>query len=105
MDANLAQHAAFEDGLREMTAWVEGVRAGEKAYDGVELRRLIDAFAGVLTAHLSDEIYSILRLEGCDGREVERLFKVTSEEAGRTADPVSRVASCCVVGCGEAGES
>jgi hypothetical protein len=93
MEGNLAQHQAFEAGLSEMRAYVEGVRRGEKVYDGAELRRCIDVFAGVLTAHLSDEIGSILKLEGCDGEEVERLFKVCSEEAGRTADPVSAM-SC-----------
>jgi hemerythrin-like domain-containing protein len=102
MGANLAQHAQLEVGLEALRAWVEAVRRGAKVYDGAELRACVDVFAGVLMAHLRDEIDSILKLEGCDGDEVKRIFDKCSEEAAKGADPVSLLCSavlCCAVLC------
>jgi hemerythrin-like domain-containing protein len=89
MDANIDQHRAFEDGLTDMAEFIGAVRDGRRKYDGAALQKCIDRFAPVLTAHLHDEIKTIMRLEKCDGEKIKAQFAKCAQEGAKNVDPVS----------------
>ena len=68
MAANVAQHAAFHEGLEAFMAYVDAVKAGGEAYSGARLRGLIDSFLPVLREHLRDEIRTLVALEKYEDR-------------------------------------
>jgi hemerythrin-like domain-containing protein len=65
MEKNVEQHHAFMSGLEELEKCVKSMKVEE--YDGEKLRGIIDQFGGKLTAHLSEEIDTLLELEKYDG--------------------------------------
>ncbi|USP78801.1 hypothetical protein yc1106_06075 [Curvularia clavata] len=87
MQANVAQHEGFEGGMADMVKWAKAVAAGEEKYDGEELKRRIDVFAPLLTTHLHEEIDTLIGLDKCDSKQVEKAMKDTADEGGKTADP------------------
>lgn len=91
MDANTAQHAAFEAKMQELGVYVQEVRDGKARYESAVLRGLVDGFAPVLTQHLHEEIETLLRLEKCDGEQVVKAMAVTADEVIKTADRVCAV--------------
>jgi len=88
MGGNMDQHHEFEPKIAGLVKWAEEVEAGERTYDAVELNRLIDEFAPILTQHLHDEIDTLIRLEKCDGEKIKQAMKEVADEGAKTADPV-----------------
>jgi hypothetical protein len=62
MDANVEQHHAFTEGMDAFSAYLQGVVANRKTYDGARIQKLIDAFGATLVRHLHDEIPTLLSL-------------------------------------------
>lgn len=81
MDAEKAQHAAFDLGVTKMKEFVEGVVAGTEKWDGKRLVGIIDDFGGVLKQHLSDEIQTLQGLRRFGGEKMAGIMKVAEEEA------------------------
>jgi len=88
MEGNVAQHHAFEEGIKETMKWCEDVRSGEKEFDAKVLIGLIDSFAPVLCQHLHDEIETLIKLEKCDGKKIEQAMAETAQAGIKTADVV-----------------
>jgi hypothetical protein len=63
MDANVQQHHAFEEGVKEYIAYLENAETGKEKYDGTKLKAIMDSFMPGLRQHLEDEI---LTLKGFD---------------------------------------
>jgi hemerythrin-like domain-containing protein len=63
MNANIVQHEAFGPGVDKFSEYIEAVLDNKSAYDDRKFVELIDDFAIILTAHLADEINTILSLE------------------------------------------
>lgn len=89
MEGNVAQHHAFEEGIKETMSWCEDVSAGKKTFDAKVLISMIDSFAPILTQHLHDEIDTLIKLDGkCDGKKVAKLMAETAQAGIKTADVV-----------------
>lgn len=63
MGASVEQHHAFHVGLEGFNAYLDAVKEGKEKYDGAKLRDMLDGFVPVLTAHLTDEIDTLMTLE------------------------------------------
>ncbi|KAL6705071.1 hypothetical protein ACN47E_007330 [Coniothyrium glycines] len=87
MDANIDQHHAFEAKLVETSKYAQAVSEGKEEFDSARLKELIDGFAPILTQHLHDEIDTLMKLEGCDGKRVKKAMKDCAEAGAKTADP------------------
>jgi hemerythrin-like domain-containing protein len=61
MEKNIQQHEAFMGGFKEFEDLVKKMQGEE--YDAGKLRTCIDGFGGLLTAHLTDEIKTLVGLE------------------------------------------
>ncbi|UKZ74860.1 hypothetical protein TrVFT333_002530 [Trichoderma virens FT-333] len=59
MDVNVQQHHAFEEGLKEYTAYLQNAETGKEKYDGAKLKNIINSFMPVLWQHLQDEILTL----------------------------------------------
>lgn len=66
MDGNLAEHEAFEPGLKEFAEYVLNVSEGIVHYDGHKVKSLLDSFMPILNSHLENEIPSLVRLSEWD---------------------------------------
>ncbi|GKT42888.1 uncharacterized protein ColSpa_03069 [Colletotrichum spaethianum] len=84
MDCNVSQHQEFHDGLVAFKTYVDACVSGEEMFDGPKLVTLIDAFGGVLTKHLGDEIPSILGLKTFGTEKMAPLEKVFAEEGEKS---------------------
>ncbi|KAK5657367.1 hypothetical protein OQA88_2937 [Cercophora sp. LCS_1] len=80
MEGNVAQHQAFEQGVVELKAYVEGVLKGGEKYDGEKVRGMVDGFGPALVRHLEDEIGTLLELRRF-GEKMEGVMKVAAREA------------------------
>ncbi|KAK0625059.1 hypothetical protein B0T17DRAFT_508076 [Bombardia bombarda] len=69
MDANVAQHEAFHEGLDKFTAYAQGVADRKERYDGGKVVEMIDGFGPALASHLADEIPSLEGLRGYGDEE------------------------------------
>lgn len=90
MEANVAQHEAFHDGMESYKTYLDRVSAGEEKYDGLKFKQIIDSFADVLHQHLTDEIDTLVKLheEHADKAEWGVWYKKTMEEILKaTKDP------------------
>lgn len=96
METNLEQHHAFEKGLEETNKWVEDVRAGKQEYDSKKLVNYIDSFAPTLTQHLHDEIDTLIKMDGCDGKKMMDALKETGQQGLDTADMVCLSIFFCI---------
>ena len=63
MDVNVAEHAAFHEGLERLGEYVGRLSKGEAELDGVKVRAMMDDFMGPLELHLDAEIDTVLALE------------------------------------------
>ncbi|KAH8807607.1 hypothetical protein F5884DRAFT_731479 [Xylogone sp. PMI_703] len=72
MEANIAQHRAFEDGLEEVGRYAKETRLNH--YDGVEVREMLDRVGPVLAQHLKDEIETLLALDKYDDKKVKKTW-------------------------------
>ncbi|KAK6224736.1 hypothetical protein QIS74_03063 [Colletotrichum tabaci] len=87
MQANVAQHEAFHDGLHAYMGYLEKVHKSDEAYSGERLRSIIDSFMPTLRQHLSDEIDTLLKLGDYD-RDWEAWFeKLVKELLAKRGDP------------------
>lgn len=90
MEANVAQHEAFHDGMESYKTYLDRVSAGEEKYDGLKFKQIIDSFADVLHQHLTDEIDTLVKLheEHADKADWGMWYKKTMEEILKaTKDP------------------
>ncbi|GKT45527.1 uncharacterized protein ColSpa_05708 [Colletotrichum spaethianum] len=85
MQANVAQHEAFHDGLHAYMGYLEKVQKGEEAYSGERLKGIIDSFMPILRQHLSDEIDTLVKLGDYDC-DWETWFKKLQKELLAKAD-------------------
>jgi hypothetical protein len=70
MEANVAQHYAFTEGLKELKTYAKETKF--EGYDGVRLRGIIDGFGHKLTTHLTEEIGTLLSLKPYDGAALKK---------------------------------
>jgi hypothetical protein len=73
MAQNVEQHRAFTPGFDTFQEYARTCSPLE--YDGEELRRLVDAFAGPLTQHLRDEVETLRALDKYDSEKVREAYK------------------------------
>lgn len=85
---NHEEHERFLEGLGRFVKCIGEVQKGEREYDGGELRRAIDGFAGDLEEHLSNEVEVLVRLEGDKEVDWEIVGKTMAGESKRVADRV-----------------
>ncbi|PVH72966.1 hypothetical protein DL98DRAFT_520179 [Cadophora sp. DSE1049] len=88
---NHSEHERFLSGLGKFDLFVQGVQRGERAYDGIVLRELVDRFAGELVAHLKSEVEVLVGLEGDGGIDWDLLGKTMAGESKRIADRTQEV--------------
>lgn len=89
METNVAQHHEFEAGVEELKKYAE--ETTPETYDGVEVRRIVDGFGGVLERHLGEEIESLLSLDEYGG---EKLKGAWEEVDRRVFKEIEDVVSC-----------
>jgi hypothetical protein len=58
MDIHIEQHKAVEAGLRQFDKYISSL----EKFSSIELRRVIDSFAPILTDHLENEIKTLVNL-------------------------------------------
>lgn len=91
MQANVAQHEAFHDGLHAYMGYLDRIQKGDEAYSGEKLKGIIDSFMPVLREHLSDEIDSLLKLNEYDRNWDEWYEKLMKKLLGKMGDPKLKV--------------
>ncbi|KZV91399.1 hypothetical protein EXIGLDRAFT_769937 [Exidia glandulosa HHB12029] len=62
MSTNVAQHEAFHAGLDALHTYALNSLAAPSTFDSTELLGIIDSFAPALTAHLHDEIPTLIEM-------------------------------------------
>jgi hypothetical protein len=72
MDGNVAQHHAFEAGLKEFGDYVYGVKAEE--WDKKKYRGVVDSFMPALIKHLTEEISTLLALDKYGAEKLKAAF-------------------------------
>ncbi|KAK1760124.1 hemerythrin HHE cation binding domain-containing protein [Echria macrotheca] len=83
MEANVAQHQAFEAGMASFKQYVDDVIASREEYDGNRVIGLIDAFGDVLMRHLEDEIETLLALKRFGKDKMKDVYKKAGDEAAK----------------------
>ena len=81
---NVEQHLTFSTGLKVLKEYAKDT--AQAAYDGSEIRKIIDSFSGEIRSHLADEIESLWGLDCCDKGQEGNLLKVyrdSEAEAGK----------------------
>lgn len=73
MERNVEQHRAFTPGFDAFQQYAQ--TCVPKAYDGVEITSLIDAFAEPLTRHLHDEIETLRALDKYDSGRIREAYR------------------------------
>jgi hypothetical protein len=79
METNMEQHKAFEAGLEKFKEYAYNVTP--ETYDGEKLKGIIDGFGPALTAHLSDEIQTLLGLDKYGGEKLEKAWHELDKKA------------------------
>ncbi|KUJ22653.1 uncharacterized protein LY89DRAFT_680770 [Mollisia scopiformis] len=72
MAGMVTQHKDFMPGLEELTKYVNETTV--EAYDGRELRRIVDDFGAILTKHLTEEVEVLAALEVHDGPALKHAY-------------------------------
>jgi len=83
-EGNVSQHEAFLAGMERLEGFVKGflgegsndaggLKTGQK-WNGIQMRVMIDGFAGDLTKHLRDEIDTLLALEPYDSMALRKAY-------------------------------
>lgn len=85
MEANIHQHRAFDDGLKEIGVYAKEITVEE--FDGSKVRLILDRIGPVLERHLSDEIATLLALDKYDSMKVKKTW-VEFDLAMRKGDKV-----------------
>lgn len=84
MEANVAQHRAFHDGLDGFRAYAEACAAGREEFDGGKVVGIIDGFGEVLAAHLREEIDTLLGLRRFGPEKMAELEKKFGEDGEKS---------------------
>jgi hypothetical protein len=69
MEVNIEQHHAFHVPLEIWKQYAEACKNGSEKFDAAKFRSLIDAFAPILTTHLTDEIPTLLALDKYENKK------------------------------------
>ena len=77
--ANAEQHHAFLPSLEKLEQHARETKPGE--YNGEELCKMIDGFAGELHQHLKDEIDTLLAMQPYDSSKLLNVWRRCEEEA------------------------
>ncbi|KAL2878827.1 hypothetical protein SGCOL_005794 [Colletotrichum sp. CLE4] len=93
MQANVAQHEAFHDGLHAYMGYLDKIQKGEEAYSGEKLKDIIDSFMPILRQHLSDEIDTLLKLAEYDRDWEEWYEKLMKKLLAKMGDPKIKVST------------
>jgi hemerythrin-like domain-containing protein len=81
-DGPKEQHTQFTKGLEELLHYAESTKAGD--YRWIEMKRIIDAFADSMTAHLYEEIDVILSLGDIDSEQLRHCWEKAEQVAKAT---------------------
>lgn len=73
MERNVEQHRAFTPGFEAFQEYAK--TCNTEQYDGRQLKRLVEAFAEPLVAHLRDEIETLKALNVYDSARVRQAYK------------------------------
>ena len=79
METNVAQHHAFEPGLKKFEAYI--TKTPPDKYCGETLKQIIESFAEILVEHLHDEIPTLLTLHALDSTDLDKIWKRAQHEA------------------------
>ena len=88
MEQNYEQHKAFTPGFIKFEEYAR--TCSPKAYDGQELKSIVEAFAEPLIQHLNDEINTLRALDKYDSEKVRQAYKKL-EKALMNTDNVRRL--------------
>jgi hemerythrin-like domain-containing protein len=72
MDTNIAQHHAFDEGLKRFGEYVYGVKAQD--WDKETFKGILESFTPALTKHLRDEIPTLLALDKYGGEKLKKAW-------------------------------
>lgn len=72
MDTNLAQHHAFEAGLKRFGEYVHRVKPED--WDKGTFKEILDSFSPALTKHLREEIPTLLALDKYGGENLKKAW-------------------------------
>ncbi len=78
MDTSLAQHLAFEEGLKKFGEYVYSVKVEE--WDAVVFKEKFDGFTGALVSHLREEIPTLLALDKYGGEKLKKAWADMEKE-------------------------
>ncbi len=85
MEINITEHHNIDVGIEKLRRYAETTR--KEAFNGEELRKIIDEFAGPYQEHQNNEIKTILQLHTkIDSRTLNKIDLRTRKEAERQAD-------------------
>jgi hemerythrin-like domain-containing protein len=73
METNIAQHHAFEVGLKKFQEYIYA--ATFETYDGKVVKAMVQEFGGILAVHLADEIPTLLGLDKYGGEKLLGAYK------------------------------
>jgi len=88
MEVNIEQHHAFMGGLLEFQRFAK--ETSVEKFEGKEMSRVIEAFGGKLTKHLTEEIGTLLGLKIYNGAALRKAYMVFDLEM-RKGDKVSQM--------------
>ncbi|KAF6802232.1 WD repeat-containing protein [Colletotrichum sojae] len=84
MEANVAQHKEFHEGLDGFKAYADACASGKEKLDGGKVVGLIDGFGEVLTKHLREEIASLLELRKFGTEQMAELEEKFGEDGEKS---------------------
>jgi hemerythrin-like domain-containing protein len=88
MDTNLAQHHAFEEGMKGFGEYVYSV--SPKDWDKETFRGILESFMPALTKHMREEIQTLLALDRFGGEKLKKAWDDMEKKVLAGAiDPVS----------------
>ena len=79
MERNIQQHHAFDAGAEKFKEYTHSVTP--ETYEGEKLKAIVDEFGPALTAHLSDEIQTLLRLDKYGGEKLAKVWQELGKKA------------------------
>lgn len=83
MDANVAQHHAFSEGVDAFKVYIYRCAKDRSLYDGRKMVDLLDLFGSILVQHLTDEIPTIIALGRFGDERMAELEAIFGQEGER----------------------
>jgi hemerythrin-like domain-containing protein len=84
MDGNVQQHKDFEESLEQFREYV--FKTNADAYDGMELKAILDNLGPILEKHLHEEIKTLLDLAVYDSQKLQDLWGRCEKTAHESHD-------------------